>query len=300
MHRGTSAHRTPHGENAYSPDSLLRALTANPLDLGLLRPQSPGEEEPRVPDTPVTRATTFLLAVVLGALVAVSVVTLRANATAEDSPRAQLLAQVTAAQSRVQELNDQAQQKQASVSELESSVLTDAPASEDNDYARAGGGVAVHGPGVQLTLNDSTPLPPAPGADKGVVNRVSDRDLQIAVNALWASGAEAIAINGTRLTATSAVRTAGQAVLVDFQPLAPPYVITAVGDPQRLSTVLTSTEGGEYLSGISTRYGIRSSLAPGSDLSVPARSVRALREARVDDPSTKGKDADVPASEEKT
>ena len=35
------------------------------------------------------------------------------------------------------------------------------------------------------------------------------------VNGLWQAGAEAISINGQRLTSTSAIRFAGQAILVD-------------------------------------------------------------------------------------
>ena len=46
-----------------------------------------------------------------------------------------------------------------------------------------------------------------------------DRDLQVIVNGLWAAGAEAIAVNGQRLTACSAIRSAGEAILVDFRPL---------------------------------------------------------------------------------
>ena len=55
--------------------------------------------------------------------------------------------------------------------------------------------------------------------------RVLDRDLQVMVNALWAAGAEAIAINGQRLTARSAIRYAGEAILLDFRPLVPPNVM---------------------------------------------------------------------------
>ena len=42
------------------------------------------------------------------------------------------------------------------------------------------------------------------------------------VNELWADGAQAMSVNDVRLTPTSAIRFAGQAVLVDFQPLLPP------------------------------------------------------------------------------
>ena len=55
--------------------------------------------------------------------------------------------------------------------------------------------------------------------------RVLDRDLQELVNGLWAAGAEAVSVDGQRLTARTAIRSAGEAVLVDFRPLSPPYVV---------------------------------------------------------------------------
>ena len=45
------------------------------------------------------------------------------------------------------------------------------------------------------------------------------RDLQIVVNGLWASGAEAVSVNGQRLTSKAAIRFAGQAILVNYRPL---------------------------------------------------------------------------------
>ena len=66
-------------------------------------------------------------------------------------------------------------------------------------------------------------------AQHGDVSRVLDVDLQSVVNALWAAGAEAIAINGQRLTATSTIRAAGDAVLVDYRPVTSPYEVAAIG-----------------------------------------------------------------------
>jgi uncharacterized protein YlxW (UPF0749 family) len=64
--------------------------------------------------------------------------------------------------------------------------------------------------------------------------RVRDADLQDVVNGLWAAGAEAVAVDGQRLTALSAIRSAGESVLVDLRPLSPPYTVEAVGDPAAL------------------------------------------------------------------
>src|SRR5699024_11863661 len=81
----------------------------------------------------------------------------------------------------------------------------------------------------------SARLPASPGVSSGTVNRVTDGDLQIAVNGLWAAGAEAVAVNGQRVGPTTAIRTAGSAVLVDFRPLSPPYRITVVRSEEHTS-----------------------------------------------------------------
>ena len=81
--------------------------------------------------------------------------------------------------------------------------------------------------------------------------------MQRVVNGLWESGAEAVSINGQRLTALSAIRAAGDAILVDNKPLVPPYTVLAVGDGQRLSTRFQDSADGLYLHALQENYGIR-------------------------------------------
>src|SRR5690625_1839434 len=216
--------QTPHGETAYSPVSLLRALTANPLDVDALRGTDGAHEEASPPDTPVTRTLTVILAVVLGFVVAVSVVDLRSDATAADSPRALLQEEVRESRGDAEQLEGENDRLEAEVAQQQGAVLEGAdPESAErlagHETAVAAG--ALRGPGVVLTLEDSAPLPAAPGVTEGAVNRVTDADLQLAVNGLWAAGAEAIAVNGQRLTSTSAIRTAGPAVLVGVRACTP-------------------------------------------------------------------------------
>jgi uncharacterized protein YlxW (UPF0749 family)/small basic protein len=132
------------------------------------------------------------------------------------------------------------------------------------------GAIAVTGPGVTLTIDDAEAVAVAPGADPRSDTttedgRVLDQDLQVVVNGLWEAGAEAVAINGQRLTALSAIRSAGQAILVDYRPLKPPYRILAIGDPERLPARFGKTAGGrdvKYLpttSAFATSWCLRSS-----------------------------------------
>ena len=103
--------------------------------------------------------------------------------------------------------------------------------------------------------------------------RVKDFDLQVVVNALWASGAESIAINGVRLTAATAIRTAGQTVLVDLQPLVSPYRVEAIGDPDAMRSAFARTAGAALLTSLSSGYGITSELVVADELSLPVGTV---------------------------
>jgi uncharacterized protein YlxW (UPF0749 family) len=92
---------------------------------------------------------------------------------------------------------------------------------------QAAGLVAMRGPGLRVSLDDSL-LSSAPS---GNVNDlvIHSQDVQAVVNALWRAGAEAIAINNERLISTSAVLCVGNTLLLNGTVHSPPYVVTAVG-----------------------------------------------------------------------
>ena len=277
-------HPTPHGETPYSPTSLLRALTADPYSVDDLREQEHPAAEATPPDNRATRTITLLLALLLGFVVSAAVVDLRYDDAAEDSPRALLEQEVRDTRAEADQLEERQGELEAQIAEAQGVVLDgtdDRSAEELAAHEQAGAAVAMTGRGIDLVLDDSAPLPSSPGAGPGAVNRVTDADVQIAVNGLWAAGAEAIAVNGQRVSSTTAIRTAGSAVLVDFRPLSPPYRITALGDPEQLRTRVEVAESGEYLADISSRYGIQLAWEPGEELTVPARAVGTLREASV-------------------
>ncbi|MEU1297849.1 DUF881 domain-containing protein [Streptomyces sp. NPDC005840] len=148
------------------------------------------------------------------------------------------------------------------------------------------GAVAVHGPGVKLVVSDAkeassggngNPRETSGFSDTG---RVRDRDMQRVVNGLWASGAEAISINGQRLTALSAIRAAGDAILVDNKPLVPPYTVLAVGNGSELSSTFQDSADGLYLHALQETYGIRTAISAESDLRLPAAPSVIVRTAQ--------------------
>ena len=147
------------------------------------------------------------------------------------------------------------------------------------------GATPVVGPGLRVVVDDakeastnsSGGLPQTSGfSDTG---RLRDRDLQRVVNGLWLAGAEAIAVNGQRLTALSAIRDAGEAILVDNKPLVPPYTVLAIGDGPRMSTAFQDGPEGQYLHVLQQNYGIRASFSVMGEVSLPAAPSLVVRTA---------------------
>jgi uncharacterized protein YlxW (UPF0749 family) len=146
------------------------------------------------------------------------------------------------------------------------------------------GATGVHGPGVKLVVDDAKESESGGGtsrtnSDFSDTGRVRDRDLQRVVNGLWASGAEAVSVNGQRLTALSAIRAAGNAILVDNRPLAPPYTVLAVGDGQALSTAFQDSVDGQYLHVLEDNYRIRVSITAEDTVRLPAATTLTVRSA---------------------
>ncbi len=97
-------------------------------------------------------------------------------------------------------------------------------------------GTAVRGPGVSIRID--------PAADDGGVGDVSDSDLQVLVNALWFVGAEAVSVNGQRIGTLTSIRTAGEAITVNYVSISPPYTVRAIGDKQNLRDRLVDSQLG--------------------------------------------------------
>lgn len=94
---------------------------------------------------------------------------------------------------------------------------------------------AVQGPAVRVELEDAPhdgdALPQGYTVDDVVVHQ---QDVQGVVNALWAGGAEAMTIQDQRVISTSAVRCVGNTLILQGRVYSPPFVITAIGDIERL------------------------------------------------------------------
>ncbi len=103
-------------------------------------------------------------------------------------------------------------------------------------FATLAGFTAVRGPGIEVVVSDATRLLQQ-GEDPSAT-LVQDGDL-IALNMmLWFGGAEAVAINGERVTATSTITSSGPTILINGHRTVGPFHVFAVGDPQVLREVL--------------------------------------------------------------
>jgi uncharacterized protein YlxW (UPF0749 family) len=143
--------------------------------------------------------------------------------------------------------------------------------------------VKVSGPGLLITLANADPkadADPVGGTAKdNPQGNVRDGDLQVVVNALWAAGAEAVSINGQRLGPLTAIRFAGEAVLVDFRPVNNPYEVSAIGDPDTLAGKFLASPEVVALAAVSKTFGLRFDYARKDKLTLPAASTPELRKA---------------------
>jgi len=132
----------------------------------------------------------------------------------------------------------------------------------------AAGLIPLTGTGIVLQLQDSQE-PVAPGADQADY-LVGARDLRSVVEELWAAGAEAIAINGERITPTTAVIDVGPSILVNAAYLAGPYQVSAIG-PNDLYARLSASPGFVDLIRIRAQgFGIGVSIAEPEAVDIPA------------------------------
>jgi len=132
----------------------------------------------------------------------------------------------------------------------------------------AAGLIPLTGTGVVLQLEDS--LQPVAGDASESDYLVGSRDIRIIIDELWLAGAEAVAVNGERITPTSAIIDIGSSVLVNSAYLAPPYQIAAIG-PKDLYARLSGNAGFvDFVRARADTYGIRLSFAEPPAVDVPA------------------------------
>lgn len=269
--------------------SLLVDMMNNTLDEGYAERAARRTDSPTPPRTSTPHRWTAALALVaIGIVTGTAVAQVRARQEANTGLRAELAGEVRERTAETERLADQAEQLRTQVAAAQTAAL--GADTEGRSAARrleqlglASATLAVRGPGVVVTLADAPEgeVDPDESLRGGtpVDGRVQDRDLQDLVNGLWAAGAEAVSVNDVRLTALTAIRSAGDTILVDFRLLSPPYVVRALGDPERLELELRDGPTGRRLATYTQLYGLGFEVRREESLRLPGASTPKLRAA---------------------
>lgn len=198
--------------------------------------------------------------------------------------RQELIDRIDAETAAADTLASQVEEVRDDVSERQRKALQEHGGDQGELVALLSGATPVRGPGVKVVVDDAEDTAQGGGGARETssfsdTGRVRDRDMQRVVNGLWQSGAEAIAINGQRLTALSAIRAAGDAILVDNRPLVPPYTVLAVGDGKKLGAAFRDSADGQYLQSLKDTFDIRTSISVQEKVDLPAAPSLIVRTA---------------------
>ncbi|MGY6210175.1 DUF881 domain-containing protein [Cytobacillus firmus] len=142
-------------------------------------------------------------------------------------------------------LQKELNQKQENVLDIEKELSQEAQvyfnlAEDAEKYRMHLGKVKVKGPGVEVTLADGDYNPDEDNINNYIVH---EHHVFKVINELYISGASAVAINGQRLSHSSYIVCNGPVIEVDGYQHPAPFVITAIGDAEVLSSALNLTGG---------------------------------------------------------
>lgn len=209
----------------------------------------------------------------IGLLFTTAAMHVQRDAGVESAEKTSLLEQVEQASDRSTALEDEMSALEDDILEIETRAGQNTVQGEELRQLMAAaqavvGTAPVTGPGIVVTVNN-----PAPGGELDECDPslqvVLDYDLQQVLNGLWAVGAEAVSINDERVTPLTAMRSVNDVILVNIRPIAPPYVISAIGDPQRLAGEFLDGPGGKYLQQIFQTCGIQFTIENRESLRLP-------------------------------
>lgn len=151
---------------------------------------------------------------------------------------------VAAEADRADELAQRAAELRSEVDELtrQSATLEGGLGGEAlQTVAEQAASTAVTGPALTVTLTDAPANVNPAGVDEDLLV-VHQQDIQAVVNALWEGGAEAMTIQGQRVSSRTGIKCVGNTVVLHNVPYSPPYVITAIGNTASMRTALDNSD----------------------------------------------------------
>ena len=270
----TGQAQTGRAQTGHAPDAsmdLLNQIIRQPMDPDYAF-AAVGNESPQ------GRWKLGVLAMIIGALFAVAALQTTRAAPALQSERSELISRVQTAEREQDELRGRVTSLTEDIATLRTAALG------DDDAARlvevristldpVVGNTAVTGPGVLIVVDDS------PSAAADARDRVLDIDLQVLANGLWEGGAEAISINGHRLSNLTAIRSAGDAITVDYRSLTRPYRVEAIGDVRTLQARFVESSAGAWWNDLAQNRRMRYEISDVKQLDLAADPGIVLRHA---------------------
>lgn len=255
---------------------LLTLITQESLDRDYQVAASRRSPEER--ESPALRAVVVLVVASFAVLVTVAAVQTSQDADVNSASRNSLIERIEARSDRVDVLQGEIATLRSANADAEEALRALGSRVGDVQAERTTLGVltgfeVARGDGVRVTLDNP------PYADENTAIR--DADLALLADALWAAGAEAIAINGQRLTAKSGIRNSGVAIEVNKIGIAPPYTIIALGDQRTLAANVVDSEVGLEFIARTNQFGYSYDMQNEDDLRLPAApaSLGTLRSA---------------------
>ena len=273
--------------------SLLRHLLSEHLDPGYAAKAKAAAERSTTP--PSTRARAFgwlwqaLAAALVATVFAAAVAQARSVAPGVHAAQGLLATSVRSTEAAATKLARQRSVLTNQLDGVQRRALADDAQGQRlltrlDALSLAAASTAVIGPGLTVTVTDPGVSPNLSDVSKQRVSGsrqiILDRDLQLVVNSLWASGAEAISVDGVRIGPDVTIRQAGGAILVDNNPTNSPYTILAVGPPHSMRDVFDHSPGLQRLRLLEVSYGVGVTVNVAEGLSLPAGSVRDVKFAK--------------------
>jgi uncharacterized protein YlxW (UPF0749 family) len=287
---GLSAHEAGRVQRIPVP-SLLRALLSEHLDPGYAAAaaQRDNDEKPtgraRVQGWFWQALAALLVAVVFAAAVAQA----RLVAPGVSAAQRVLAAGVRSEEKTTGQLAKKRNTLAAQRDDVQSKALAEDAAGRKllaslDRLSLAAASTPVTGPGLSVTVTDPGVSPNLSDVSKqrvaGSRQIILDRDLQLVVNSLWASGAEAISVDGVRVGPNVTIRQAGGAILVDNNPTSSPYAVLAIGPPHGMQDVFDNSPGLRRLRLLETSYGVGVDVSAKDNLTLPAGAARDVKFAK--------------------
>lgn len=288
---GRSAHAAARPQLIPVP-SLLRALLSEHLDPGYAAAADKrgGAAEPQ---NGRERAFGWLwqamAALLIAAVFAAAVAQARSVAPGVRSEQQLLVQTVRSAETAAAKLAQQRGALSTRVDDVQRLALADNAEGRRlltrlDALSLAAASTPVIGPGLTVTVTDPGVGPNLSDVSKqrvaGSRQIILDRDLQLVVNSLWASGAEAISVGGVRIGPNVTIRQAGGAILVDNNPTASPYTVLAVGPAHAMRDAFDHSPGLQRLRLLEASYGVVVTVNVADGLSLPAGSIRDVKFAK--------------------